>query len=246
MINQESIMNRKLGTWARALAAAAMLFPAVLSADVAIYDSLPGDANYVPFTQDATSATRPEGAWIGNTITFDPTAWAANDFLDSVVIAPGTDTGASNFTMYLYSGSDPTTGALLASSTTFVGHSAASATFTFDVVVPQTVTFIISSDNPGVAATCISSQTCAGVQTTSTGPTVGSTPGEVWYGDVNSNVFTGATNSSWAIADGDITNDFAAEFLATTVPEPSAIVLLGSILGILGIGVIGRRRKARS
>ena len=239
-------MNRKLGTWGCALAAAAMLLPAVLSADVAIYDSLPSDANYVPFTQDSTSATRPEGAWIGNTITFDSIAWSINNLLDSVIIAPGTDTGASNFTMYLYSGSDPTTGALLGSSTTFVGHSAASATFSFDVVVPQTVTFIISSDNPGVAATCSSSGTCAGVQTTSSGPTIGTTPGAVWYGDVNSNVFTGATNSSWAIADGDITNDFAVEFLAAPVPEPSAIVLLGSILAILSIGIIGRRRKARS
>src|ERR1035438_580910 len=182
-------MNKRISTMSVAIAV--ILLPSALMADAIIYQTattgsaLQSTGSYVPFTDDGTPA-RPSGEFIGNTITFGAD-WAANDYLDSVVILPGTDTGASNFTLYLFSGSDPNTGSFLGSSTTPLAHAASSATFDFvdPIVVPQTVTFIIISDNPGVAATCTSSQTCAGVQTSPVAsPPVGTTTNAVWFGTV--------------------------------------------------------------
>jgi hypothetical protein len=243
-------MNIKPMNAMQVIAIAVMLLPSSLMADVVIYETansgttLTGTGNYVPFTDDGT-ALRPSGAFIGNAITFDAAAWAANDNLDSVVILPGTDTGASNFTMYLFSGNNPTSGSFLGSSTTAVGHSAPSATFTFDLVVPQTVTFIVSSDNPGVAATCTSRGTCAGVITSpASSPVVGTTTNEVWFGTVSGSAFSGTENNTWAITDGDQTNTFAAEFLAsaTPVPTPDGGTTL-ALLGIAVAGLAGLRRK---
>jgi hypothetical protein len=147
--------------------------------------------------------------------------------------------------MYLYGG-NPTTGALLATSSALVGHSGNPATFSFSLLVPQTVTFIVTSNNNGVASTCTSHGTCAGVITSPSAPTVGSSStGGVWYGNVTGNSFSGVQNSAWAIADRDHTNTFAAEFLASApVPEPLSPILLVTMLA--AVGIVIRRRENNS
>ena len=240
-------MNSQLRTWVRIVAAAALLCPAVLRADVAIYQSTVGllpnfyGNNYVPFVNDGTP-DRPTGAWIGNTITFDPTLYREGyNFLTSVDLATDNDVGnGAVFTVDLYSGTDPNTGTLLASSSAVVGHSQPEATFLFDLYVPETITWVVTSvpaqgSNPGAYD---------GISNATGAPQVGSATPSIWYGDPTvANSFT--SNSTWAAADGASTEYLGAEFFAT--PEPSAIVLLGSILGFLGIGIaIARRRQARA
>jgi hypothetical protein len=229
------------------VAAAALLCPAVLRADVAIYDSTVGllsnfyGTNAVPFVDDGTP-DRPDGAWIGNTITFDSTLYGEGySFLTSVDLATYNAVGnGAVFTLDLYSGSDPNTGTLLASSSVTVGHSQPEATFLFDLYVPQTITWVVSSVPAGTPDT----GALDGIANAYGAPQVGSANDSIWYGDPTvSNSFT--SDSTWAGTDGAATEYLGAEFFAT--PEPSAIVLLGSILGILGIGIaIARRRQARA
>jgi hypothetical protein len=238
-------MNRRVATLVFVLAVVVMFPPAVLRADTPIYNAFVSSGSYVPFTDDGTP-NRPTGAFIGNTITFDPSLWAANDQLDSVLLDVGTDTGGGTYTMYLYSGSDPGTGTLLATSSAFVGHSGNPATFSFDLLVPETVTFIVTSNNNGVGSTCTSSGTCAGVITSPSAPTLGSSSTDgVWYGDISGNTFSGVQNSIWAINDGDVTNTFAAEFFGSAaVPEPLSPTLLATMLA--AVGFVIRTRKNNS
>ena len=105
-------MNSSFTTWARLLGVTAMLLPAALKADVAIYESTTGllsnfyGSNAVPFVPDGTP-NRPTGSWIGNTITFDPTLYGeGNNFLTSVDLATYQAEGdTQTFTVELFSGS---------------------------------------------------------------------------------------------------------------------------------------------
>jgi hypothetical protein len=191
--------------------------------------------NYIPFGADGTPG-RPAGDHIGNTVTFDSALWASNQELISARILLDNEIGGGlTYTLDLYSGSDPNTGALLASDTVAAPHWTNLVEFDLNVYVPQTVTFIVSASSG-------SNFHAGAINTNPNGPEIGSADNSLWYGSGSPDF---VANSTWAKADGAATNYIYSEFTAEA-PEPSAIFLLGTVIAVLGIGLIKARRKAHA
>jgi hypothetical protein len=187
--------------------------------------------NYVPFRDDGTP-NRPFGSRLGETVTF---AGAARS-LDSVELGVFNRTGANlTYTLDIYAGANPNTGALLGSASVPLGPASGVLMPTFDfggLPVPDTVTFVVSSDDTsgGFPMT--------GPLSSNIAPTVGSGPNSLWFGN-GPGTFT--ANNTWAIDDGALTNFLVVQFDATGVPEPATLTLFGT--GLAGLVAVGWRRR---
>jgi hypothetical protein len=211
---------------------ALVLMAGSANADIDVYHApTPPGNNYIPFGPDGTSSPPPFSVWgLGDTITFSGTVIN----LDTASLQAWNGTSSSDvFTLNLYAGSDPNTGALLGSSTATVPASNTTnttATFSFGgLPLPNTVTFIVSAPLPGNGYY----PSAVGLINSLGAPTVGSAVDSLWYGNGPG---TFVANDTWAIANGD-TNFIAAEFNAT--PEPSLYAVLG--LGLAGLLLLRRR-----
>jgi hypothetical protein len=188
----------------------------VARADV-VYWANGTENNYVPFGEDGTPARPVPGDMLGNTITLA----GKNRTLDRISVdvslnnlaglpAPATDTWTID--LYLNDGDeDPVSGllqpaTLIASASTAVAMPPFTQTVVFDftgsgVVVPDTVTVIISSTHP--VDTWSQPAGVAGPNSSRTVPTIGTGPNTMWY---TSACAGWETNATWAIADGATTN----------------------------------------
>lgn len=137
----------------------------------------------------------------------------------------------------MYAGTDPNTGSELGF-VTIPSHSGINQFDEFDftsqdIVLPDTVTFVVSSG----------SGSFNGVASASGAPSVGSAVNSIWYGSPGSYV----ANDTWAIADGAPANDnyLTAEFNAVSaVPEPASVFLFFTMLiGVAGLVGFSRKKK---
>jgi hypothetical protein len=195
---------------------------------------LPGGLfNYVPFEDDGTP-NRPLGNHLGETITFGGTARS----LGTVELAAANVTGGPlTYTLDIYAGANPNTGALLGSASAVVSPTVlAMPIFSFNgLLLPDTVTFVVSSNHPG------SGFLETGPASSNIAPTIGSGPNSLWYG-FGPGTFT--ANSTWAIDDGAVTNFLVVQFDTTSVvPEPATLSLFG--IGLLGSIATCMRRGHR-
>ena len=193
-------------------------------------------ANYVPFGNDGTPGHPNPGAYIGNQITLAGSDRYVTDV--SVMLGTNSSIPATDlYTCQLYSndGLGGAPGTLLGSSTVSVTTAGGvwSTSFPFaDVLVPDTFTFVLSSDHPiGTEVGALNTNTAT--------PLTGSAVDTVWYSTASGWV----SNNTWALDDGAATNLFIATVAAETpVPEPMTMASMFMALGGLGAWV---RRRAR-
>jgi hypothetical protein len=110
--------------------------------------------------------------------------------------------------------------------------------FTTPVLVPSN-TFDIASSMTNSAGTAYS--TAIGGILSSGTPSVGSDPGFVWVDSNEDGTFAGSEQST--TAGGGTTANFYTSITATAIPVPEPIGA-AAILGIAGLGLSGRRRRA--
>jgi hypothetical protein len=194
-----------------------------------------GSINYVPFRDDGTP-NRPAGSFLGETVTFAGTARQ----LDSVMLGVYNESGSTfTYTLDLYAGANPNTGALLGSVSVAVGQVfTGMPTFNFGgLLVPDTITFVVHSSDTGTGFPL------TGPISSNIVPTVGSGPDSLWYGNSPGNF---VANNTWAIADGANRNYLVAQFNASSpvaaIPEPASLALAG--LGL--VTLVGYRLRRRS
>jgi hypothetical protein len=215
-----------------------MLFLTASAYASVMYQSTQYEPNYVPFGDDGTPA-RPPGDHLGNTIAFAGT----ERNLDSAVIELFNNTGVTQtFTLAIYAGADPNSGALLGNdSQSVLPTSAPDAFVSFNfggLLVSDTITFILNASS--------GSNFGAGPYSNSAAPAIGSGPNSLWYGTAPGGF---ALDSKWAINDGATTNFLNAQFNASvtpqelaTVPEPATSTLLLGAACLLAAFTV---RKAR-
>jgi hypothetical protein len=192
-----------------------------------IYNVTGQDSNdFIPFENDGTP-NRPPGDHLGNEITFSGTSRLLDHV--QVVFASIGPKEVDTYTLDLYRNDgpiDPTSGltmpgTLIARLTTTAlnqplpGNGAYGVDWSFSpILVPDTLTAVVSSSysitTPGQYMGPI-----AAVHP----PLIGSGLNTVWFG--NGTPGNWQANSTWAIADGGVTNLFDMRFEA--VPEPSSL-----------------------
>lgn len=181
--------------------------------------------NLIPFValpppRDAPG--RPAGPFVGNTITLGGT----DRFLTTVSLGLW-NTGT--YTLSLYSGSDPNTGAFLGSASASGSNVSLNLNvlFNFDIVVPDTLTFIVSGIEDAYHGPL-----------SGLAPTVGSDPNWLWFGPSPY-----GQNNVWATVDA-LPNTLAGNYLAAqfNTPEPDAVTLLVAML--LGLASWALLKKA--
>jgi len=213
---------------------------------VVLYQASDSTNNFAPDGPDPTP-NRPSGEMIGNTV-----AVLGPCSISGATVKVGTtDTGnvPQQVTMNLYLNDGPADpdgsgllqpGTLIASATdtlVSLGTGIVPATFSFpSIVVSGTFTFVLSF-SPGSSGSAY-----IGVMTDNSAPQAGSAQNTLWYGSGAAGGW--ATNNTWAIADGGVTNYLDATFVSA-VPEPRSMLLM--VFGSAGIFIRNARiRRSRS
>ena len=172
---------------------------------------------------------------VGNTITL---AGSGPIYLSTVDLFGYAGGGSKPIEVDLYSGSNPNTGTLLGSEqVTPTGNGWTTEVLDFgDLLVPQTLTFIVSIVGNGGSYddSFVDWQQFTGV----TGaPTIGAS-GDMWYGSPGSFV----ADDAYAVVTGAETNTLAVSMNA--VPEVSTWAMM--LLGFAGLGFAGYRGSQKS
>jgi hypothetical protein len=222
---------RELGKakWVVLVALASFVGAGAARADIVYSSPRAGFENGVPFYDDGTPGY-PGGPGIGNTITLAGTA----RLLTTIDVAEGNEGGnTGDYTVTLYSGSDPNTGSELGS-VTIPGHSGINDPDVFDftsqdITLPNTITFIVSSGPGGLNGVLSGSA-----------PTTGSAVDSIWYGSPGSYV----PNNTFAFVDSgsnpNISNYLEVTVNAVSAPDGGTTLAL---LGLVIAGTAGLRRK---
>jgi MYXO-CTERM domain-containing protein len=212
-------------------------------------DTGKGSGDFVPFENDGTP-NRPPGDHLGNQITFAGSARYLNHV--QVVFASIGPIETDTYTLDLYKNNGPPDpngsglnqpGTLIAQLTTQAVNQPAAGNAGYGVdwhfkpiLVPDTLTAVVSSSysttTPGQYM---------GPFVAIQPPLTGSGINTIWYGDGTPG--TWQANSTWAIADGGVTNFFDMRFYASLkpTPEPGGITLAG--MGLASVLAYWRLRR---
>ena len=198
-----------------------------------IYEAPADNSNQIGFS--GNPGVSDGGAFgVGNTITF--VGSSPSHVVSTVDLFGYAGGGSEPIEVDIFSGANPNTGMLLGSEqVTPTGNGWTTEVFDFNnLVVPQTVTFIVSivGNSGSYDDSFVDWQQFTGAAGS---PTVG-TAGDMWYGSPGNFV----VDDSYAVLTDAKTNTLAVQFNA---PEPSTWVMLG--FGFAGLGFAGWR-KART
>jgi MYXO-CTERM domain-containing protein len=186
--------------------------------------------NSVPVGYNDGTPGWPGGDALGNTITFGGIDRLLTT-MDLGLFSSGT------WTVDLYNGINPNTGALLGSASASTGCDCVFPSVVFDftsqnIHLPNTITFVVTGIGAGDRGAL------SGLS-----PAIGTGVDSMWYGPGLSPT-SFVQNSAWAIADGAPNDNYLeAQFNATTspTPEPGSFGVLA--LGLAGLVTAVRRRK---
>jgi hypothetical protein len=213
-----------------------------------IYNVTGQDSNdFIPFENDGTP-NRPPGDHLGNEITFGGTFRLLGHV--QVVFASIGPKEVDTYTLDLYRNDGPIDpgsglampGTLIAHLTTTAlnqplpGNGAYGVDWYFSpILVPDTLTAVVSS-----SYSTITPGQYMGPIAAVHSPLIGSGLNTVWFGDGTPGNWQ--ANSTWAIADGGVTNLFDMRFEA--VPEPPSMYLALIAAGAMPFALWRKRRPA--